>query len=107
MELYHNSRATEYRTLTGRCPLGTALRLRLDVKIAEPGAGFSAAVDRTGDPCAMKRTTEGQYEAEILTRNSRGCCGTIFWWSFRGIPYALDGIPEVPAKLQKIRSHGR
>ena len=35
MELYHNSRATEYRSPYGAVPVGTALRLRLDVKIIQ------------------------------------------------------------------------
>ena len=40
MELYHNSRATEYRSPYGAVAAGTALRLRLDVKMAEPERVF-------------------------------------------------------------------
>ena len=67
MELYHNSRATEYRSPYGAVPVGTALRLRLDVKIAEPERVFLRLWTGQETLVPMKRTTEGQYEAEILT----------------------------------------
>lgn len=78
MELYHNSRATEYRSPYGAVPVGTALRLRLDVKIAEPERVFLRLWTGQETLVPMKRTAEGQYEAEILTPKQPG----LLWYYF-------------------------
>ena len=57
MELYHNSRATEYRSPYGAVAVGTALRLRLDVKMAEPERVFLRLW--TGHPCADEAHRRG------------------------------------------------
>lgn len=78
MELYHNSRKPEYRSPYGAAAVGTALRLRLDVKTAEPERVFLRLWTGQETLVPMTCIAEGRFEAEIMTPKQPG----LLWYYF-------------------------